>query len=320
MSDLTLFRVSFKLTAPLGTPLNSGTMFGQLCWRKREAEGEAALVAWLTDEAHVWALSDGFPGGLLPRPLLAPQPRSDDPRAADTHKQNKKKQFVTREGFLKNRNALTPAKLDEHLRGVKERSATVTHNTIDRRTGSTPEEGGLYFLDEDWSFSPLVGSHAPNSSFVEAGPSRDVYVEAPRGDETRIKKLFQAMGEAGFGRDASLGRGLWNEVRVKEDRELAAKPQGKALRYVSLSHGVADGFVDMRCKLAAHYGKTGPQVAVADGVTPFKRPLLLAQPGATFAKANGARPGTIINGVHMLRPEIIHNGLHVAIPYNEVPS
>lgn len=333
MSPLKLFRLQLTLRAPLGTPMNSGTLFGQLCWIKREAEGEAALVAWLVERETVWAISDGFPRGLLPRPLLAPSPRQKESgnagakelAAADEDKQQKKLGFVTREGFLKTRARLSASRLAGELRGIKDRSFRISHNTIDRNTGSTPETGGLFFLEEDWSFAPpaRVDAKPLGANMMEAGAERDIYISAPEGSQSAINMLFKGLGEAGFGRDASLGRGQWHKVSVKEDNELAAVPPATkgvplTLRHMSLSHGTADGFVDMRCKLMAHYGKTGP--GVSDGASPFKRPLLLARPGATFGKANGARAGEIIAGVHHTRPEIIHNGLHVCVPfYEEAP-
>lgn len=325
MPPLKLFRLQMTLRAPLGTPMNSGTLFGQLCWIKRESEGEAALVAWLAERETVWALSDGFPRGLLPRPLLAPFPRPEEPGAADAHKQQKKLGFVTREGFLKQRARLSAIKLAGELRGINDRTFRISHNTIDRKTGSTPETGGLFFLEEDWSHaSPNRVDPKPlEANMLEAGAERDIYIDAPDGSQSAIKMLFKGLGEAGFGRDASLGRGQWDNVIVKEDHELAAMPPASKgaplmLRHMSLSHGTAEGFVDMRCRLMAHYGKTGPGVSV--GASPFKRPLLLARPGATFAKANGARTGEIIAGVHRTRAEIIHNGLHVCVPfYEEAP-
>ena len=38
-------RVRLELTAPIGTPLASGTLFGHLCWAWRERHGEV-LTVW----------------------------------------------------------------------------------------------------------------------------------------------------------------------------------------------------------------------------------------------------------------------------------
>jgi CRISPR-associated protein Csm4 len=314
---MALFRAILRLKSPLGTPLHSGTLFGQLCWAKQECDGEAALENWLSDERHVWALSDGFPVGLLPRPLARPAAPSDDPKVADDRKKQRKRGFVRRDGFIKIRDRLSEETLGPHLIATMDRSFTLAHNTIDRRTGSTPDAGGLYFLEEDWSFS----SRAPGRSkplregTVEAGPLRDLHIVASESEVAHIKRLLSALGEMGYGRDANLGRGQWTVESVEPDAELANGPNG---RLVSLSHGSAEPDMgDLRCRIDTHYGKVGPGVTARNGISPFKKPLLLLQPGATFNGPVSRRYGALLRSVHSECPEIVHNAFHVAIPFVE---
>lgn len=317
---MALFRVSLRLTAPLGGELVSGTLFGQLCWILRERDGEAGLVAWLADHDRLWSLSDGFPGGLLPRPVVPPAPPVHDLQKADARKKEKKRAHIRREGFLAVRAAMSTEAMEPHLTGLADRGARFAHNTIDRRTGSTPETAGLYFVSEDWSFSPPIGDRKgrPPEATVEPGALRDIYVQAPDDAERQIAALFTDLGETGFGRDASLGRGRWTDVSVVRDRYLETSPVGPgALRLMSLSRGSAEGLRDLRCKLVAHYGKTGPQIALGAGVSPFKKPLLLTAPGATFVGETAAHHGAILANVHPERPEIVHNARHVVVAYRE---
>jgi CRISPR-associated protein Csm4 len=304
------------LKSPLGTPLHSGTLFGHLCWAKRECDGEAELENWLSDESQLWALSGGFPAGLLPCPLVRPAPPSEDPEVAENRKRNKKRGFVRREGFIKIRSRASEEELGPHLVAVADHSIRLAHNTIDRRTGSTPAAGGLYFLDEDWSFSSVAESRElPPEGTFEAGPMRDVYFLASEGSAADIRRLLSVLGEMGYGRDANLGRGRWVVENVEPDDELANGPDG---RLMSLSHGSADPDMDdLRCRLASHYGKTGPGVTIRDGLSPFKKPLLLLLPGATFKGAPRRRYGSLIHGVHADRPSIVHNAFHVVIPFVE---
>jgi len=210
---------------------------------------------------------------------------------------------------LETRRRISEESLAPHLVAVELRRARFAHNSIDRRTGSTPEEGGLYFLDQDWSQSP-----PDEQGVVEAGSERDVYVAAPDAARAEIESLFKALGETGYGRDASLGRGRWSVVSVTEDKKLAEEPEGRLL---SLSHGsVEDDMKELRCKLVPHYGRAGPAVAVEGGASPFKKPLLAA-PGATFSGEAGKRYGALLRNVHPDRPEIVHNAFHVAIPFAE---
>jgi CRISPR-associated protein Csm4 len=265
----------------------------------------------------MWSLSDGFPAGLLPRPLARPAAPSDDPNVADNRKKQRKRGFIRRDGFIKIRHRLSEETLGPYLVATMDRSFTLAHNTIDRRTGSTPEAGGLYFLEEDWSFSSMApGRSKPlPEGTVEAGPLRDLYIVASESAVVHIGRLLSALGEMGYGRDANLGRGQWTVESVEPDAELANGPNG---RLVSLSHGSAEpDMSDLRCRIDTHYGKAGPGVTVRAGISPFKKPLLLLQPGATFIGPMSRRYGAMLRSVHPERPEIVHNAFHVVIPFVE---
>ncbi|MBX6324001.1 MAG: hypothetical protein IRY94_19460 [Rhodospirillaceae bacterium] len=181
----------------------------------------------------------------------------------------------------------------------------LAHNTIDRRRGTTPEEGGLYFVDEDWTHAVC--------------PRRDIYVRtaAPREE---IEKRFAAIGEAGYGRDATWGRGRFAVEAVEAATALDAHAGS---RRVSLSHGTITGnMADVRYRLVTHYGKLGQAMAAAGTrpCRPFKLPVVLTRPGATFRPAGPGPFGALLAGVHQDRPEVRHDARHVAIPYTEVES
>lgn len=278
-----------------------------LFWR---AHGEARLEHWLADPASLWAFSDAFPGGLLPRPLLTPSAPPPERDVAET-KKLKRRQFVTRQGFLATRHALSPVAIEPYLRSAETRIVRMAHNTIDRLTGSTPDEGGLFFVDEDWSWG-LPRSEIDGT--VAAGPHRDLYIEADEGDTDQIGVLLAEVGERGFGRKAGLGRGRFRVGQISRDRELETGP---SRRRMSLSRGaVTSSMSDVRARLVPHFGRTGPQIAAKD-LSPFKRPLLLTEPGATFVAEVAGRHGKWLTGVHPSRPEIGHNAFHVSVGFDE---
>ena len=131
----------------------------------------------------------------------------------------------------------------------------------------------------------------------------------------RLRVLLAHLGRSGFGKAASLGRGRFELVDLAPDPELANLPD--ANRRLSLSRGiVGPNMRDALWRLEPHFGKTGPQLALG-GASPFKRPLLLTKPGATFTPAGDGRFGAWLGGVHPNRPEIGHNAFHVAIPFTE---
>jgi CRISPR-associated protein Csm4 len=308
---VTLFRVRLRLKAPLGTPLSSGTLFGHLCWAKRAADGEEALVAWLASlPEQPWALSDGFPHDRLPFPML---PRSAPKRpdrmdrntlaAMRKAKEQAKRAWIGLESWRQARERLSAEMLLELEPEAPEAAwlpVRLAHNSIDRHRGSTPEEGGLFFVDEDWGFAPE--------------PIRDVWVRAET-TETELRALFAAVGEAGYGRDATWGRG-WFEVDGIDTDSIAWLDNGAGDHRLSLSHGfLTPNMSEPRYKLFTLFGKLGAGM-VAEGVSPWKMPLLLTRPGCTF-RAEGPGPfGAWLTGVHPERPEIGHNGFHLAIPFS----
>ena len=130
---MALHRLTLSLTAPLGTPLTGPTLFGRLCWLFREAEGEAALEAWLGDPARMWRLSDAFPAGCLPRPIGRPRPLGPD--QLKRLKEVKNRPMLLRDTWLARRDAWDEAAVDpdRDLRADAAMSWRTAHNTIDRR-------------------------------------------------------------------------------------------------------------------------------------------------------------------------------------------
>ncbi len=315
------FKVTLTLTSPLATPLHSGTLFGHLCWAVREGDGEKALEKWLASLREApFLVSDGFPAGWLPRPLLAPPRRLTEPirntgelKAADREKKLRKLAWIPVEEFLETRNRMSEAALFERLRALqgdddkppqpaRPARCRVAHNTINRLTGTTPEAGGLFFADEWW---PKPG----------VSDRWEVYVECDM-DGNRLQALFTRVGEHGYGKDASTGRGRF-EAKVEDPPAGLFDYEGN--RRLSLSHGsLTDNMREARYKTETLYGKTGPMLAASE--PPFKRPVTLLKPGATFAPANGGPFGELLSDVHPFRGEIVHNAWHLSAPYTEVET
>jgi len=297
------YRVRLQLEAPLGTPLHSGTLFGHLCWARRFLEGEEALGRWLAslEQGEPFLLSSGLPAGMLPRPLLAPV------RGAVEAKQVRKRQYLSLEDFLAMRGRLSARALAKAATDGPERlrlkSHRLAHNTIDRRLGTTPEEGGLYFVDELWPCAP------PGEAV-----DWDVYVGASL-SAGELAALFEAVGRLGYGRDATLGRGRFR-VRVEPAPEGLFGAAGR--RLLSLSHGsLTANMRRPRYRLEPHFGKLGPVAAAEAAANPFKYPLTLLRPGATFEPADAGPFGELLRGVHPTAAFVRHNAWHLAVAYDE---
>lgn len=325
---MSAYRIRLRLHGPLATPLHSGTLFGHLCWAKRLRESDAALTTWLAalPEAPL-LLSDALPRDQLPRPLLQPGERPEsaasESRQAFLHRLQKDKQlrktdFISVADFLELRAGLNEARLLARLRQRaaeqekaesdqsrwRSRPLSLTvrqaHNTIDRLTGTTPETGGLYFMEEKWR--------------RDQAAEMDVYAAGEIGGE-ELQALIDTIGEFGFGRDANLGRGRFAATVDLADSRLFAHDGNCRL---SLSHGViTSNMAAPFYKLHTHYGKLGGLYAGGER-SPFKHPLLLARPGATFSPADAGPFGTLLDGVHPHHPEIRQNAWHFCLPFTVV--
>ncbi len=296
-------RIRIRLLSPLGSPLVSGSLFGHYCWTIRQLRGEDGLESFLAGiEASPVVFSDAFPAGCVPVPLLPLyRPPNDEQLDTDAAKTLAKRQFVTLGSFLKARNSLNPAQVAK-LESGKAALTTqrMAHNRIDRLTGTTPAAGGLYFVDEDWP--------------AEDGAELDIYVRAQQPPE-EIGERFAVMGRQGFGRDASTGRGQFQVLQAVQEPGLNVPGN----RWVSWSRGcLSEGIRDPRYRLYTHYGKLGGLWATAE--RPFKYPITLWRPGATFAAATDATPfGRLLRGIHKEKTQIVHNAWHFSVPYTEVP-
>ncbi|RMF80840.1 MAG: hypothetical protein D6739_09880 [Nitrospirae bacterium] len=314
------YRLTLTPQAPVATPFHSGTLFGHLCWAYRYRHGEAALLEWLeTFRERPLLLSDAMPEGYLPRPVVAPPAgerrealaerlgRGDLVEGYKRLKQYKKRRWISERAWEALRDGYDEGALYEHwLR--EEGSAPPTaaaqvrpHNRIDRQRATTPESGGLYFVE---------------TRVYPRGARLTVYVETDALDETELAGLFGDVGHWGYGRDASSGLGRFRvEVRPYEG-SLFDHPGSRRL---SLSHGAIDGSTPRaRYRLHTHYGRLGGTFA-QDDTSPFKRPVLLAEPGATFDGAGGLA-GALLQGVHGERPEIRHHAFHLTLPFTDATA
>lgn len=313
-----LFRIRLRLVAPLGTPMVSGTLFGHLCWAYLDRHGEPALEDWLAamerGERAPFLISDAFPADHLPRPLLPPEIPAGDPSPEDArrHKRQRKATLVRREEFLRLR--ARPTREGDWLGAVADPPSLGVqhaHNVIDRLRNTTPEVAGLWFVEDDWGFTLL--------------PERDVYVETDL-DAGELRDLFAHVGATGYGRDVTYGRGFFEVVEVAEDTELAAGPQGDDIRLVSLSHGcLTANMADARWRRVTHFGKLaaraeGRPAAHGQPARPWKKPLLLMRPGATFRPVDGGPFGALLDRVHRDLPQVRFNAWHLAVSYREAAA
>jgi len=263
------YAVKLKLLSPTGTPWQSDTMMGHMAWQvafgKCDLEIDEFLLLFNENEPP-FVLSDGFPEGLLPRPLLPVLGASVEAGTLgeyEVSKQWQKAPYLTVEDFravCRGEKPKRDPELDPWL------ITETLHAMLDRNTGTTGGAGELFATE-----SRVLREDIEAVTF---------YLRVEEDWFDRAITLFHEVGKAGFGRDKSVGLGQFEVSDVKECDffELFEGADG----FVSLSSYVPaeSDPLDGRWKLRIKRGKLGEH-AGGQG-NPFKKPIVQFEPGAVF--------------------------------------
>ena len=263
------FRAKFKLKGWVASAWQSDTLFGHLCWGMRYLHGEEELKDFLRlydDGTPPLLVSNGFPGELLPNPIMPPLsiertlPLAEQREHFRHYKQARGSKYVTPAEFSRaiNGEVIVPSpetKAEETVR-------ITLKNQLNRLTNTTDEEHPLYNFEEHY------------------WPEITVYLKVSDDFVDAAKKLFQYIADTGYGKRKSVGYGQIESVSF-DTFEGFNQPQ-KANGFVTLSNFVpAANDPAMGCwNMIVKYGRMGEEWASEDNA--FKKPLLMLEAGSTF--------------------------------------
>ena len=305
------YRIRCKPRTVWLTPWQADTLFGQMCWAVLHEEGEKGLTEFLEPfmaGRPPFVLSNGFPGDLLPRPMLPPAPTQPRPKveavaAMTAAKKEKSARLVSPEDFHRIRKGERPPVPDPAPDGF--RAQVELKNQINRITGTTtPPEGeptGNLFSRTHLALPKGVDEI---SIYVGAGSEEGA---------NRALALLRRVSEGGYGAKKSSGYGAFTVLDMQPLPDWSAPLDG-ANGIVTLSNFVpaAGDPVNGTYDTLVKYGKLGEELATAG--TPFKFPVLMVQAGGVFRDSN-PRPfyGRMVNGVHP-DSRIVQYGYALALP------
>lgn len=277
-------RLTIKLRSAFGTLPKGDTLFGQLCWVIRNRCSEARLEELLqgyTSGRPFAVISDAFPAGYLPRPVL-PGHLFEAPSDLD-RKAAKKRVWLPLTAFDRPVAAwLRHCQSPQALPHGAVQSRLQPHNSINRATYTTGNGFDPYSMEQLWYGRPVAEEEGRD----KAGAHLDIYVVL---DETRLAGnelhgLFTDMGTLGFGRDASIGLGKFDMESGADTTAFPFLAQNKANAWLTLAPCAPQGLSwnESRCfyQPFTRFGRHG-DVGVHLG-NPFKTPLLLADTGAVL--------------------------------------
>ncbi len=332
--------------APLGgfaTPLKGDTLFGHFCWQiaydpalakrpfDRLLEGyrskpfivfSSAYIKFCEGREYVYA----FKRPALPQHMLCDTPE-DKVEKITLRKELKRKRWM----LLKENSCISSFKVqtyqsDEELvrRMVKTVSCEArkefrkgdgsfviaysqAHNTINRKTGTTGEDVFAPFSVKQDIFMP------------ETELSVFVGIDEEMIDVEQVKTGLERIGEFGFGRDASTGRGRFevNEVDEIDLGALGSRVPPNACYTLSPCVPEKGAFEKMFFSPFTRFGRHGDVLAKSGN--PFKNPVIMADEAAVFMPRGEAafdKPyiGTALTNLSKAEPATVGQGYSLYIP------
>lgn len=264
------FRVIYHLKSAVASAWQADTIFGHLCWALRYLEGEDALKGFLDSYRNgspPFLISDGFPGELLPNPVLPPPDDlpgttvKEQIKSFDLAREARKAEFLSLHEF----NAVIKGETVQPAgQQPIPRTRVVLKNQISRLTGTTGDGGNLFEFEETfWREIPI-----------------SIYLKVRGGFESQAEQLFGLVAKQGYGKRKSVGYG---EVRSMEFGPFdGLEGPRDANGFVTLSHFVParDDPREGYWRVLIKYGKLGEAYAAEEN--PFKRPLVMLTPGSVF--------------------------------------
>jgi CRISPR-associated protein Csm4 len=283
-----LYRAKITPRSAFGTPPKGDTLFGQLCWAVRNHFGVERLVTVLDGYTvgHPFAVvSDAFPAEHLPRPFL-PSKMFDEVVDAG-RKALKKRIWLPMEHVLKPMECwLMYCKSAGEVSGAVPEECPQPHNTLNRETGTTGTgQFAPYTMPQLW-----YGRKKADSREMDDPVQLDVYVvlDEERLSIEELRSLLSAIGEVGFGRDASIGLGKFM-LESFDPFDLPAQDDADAWLTLAPCAPQGLGWHEDSCfyRPFTRFGRHGDIGVLSE--KPFKTPLLLADTGAVLTPSHFER-------------------------------
>ncbi len=284
-----LYKATIEAKSNFATPLRGDTLFGQICWYIRLLEGEQKLKELLEkyEEKPFCVVSDGFVTGHLPKPKLPSWRLGED---ASKKKENRKKVWLEIEDFFEG--AFTKAKRRDEV--AKEKEVDIVRNSINYKTFQTDgADFSPYGVEEFWF------------------GQKDIYFLMDDEYVGLVQKAFQVVGEDGYGKDKTIGKGRFEIVEF-EEFEL---PKKSSKQFMTLSPMVPKG---VECKefyydIFVRFGKLGMDRATTN---PFKKPILFADTAAAIEfeeERSVGYVGSAITGISTYS-DVVQQGYAIILP------
>ncbi len=291
-----LYRIRLRPRSAWHTPWQADTLTGLLCWTCSRTEGSSVvldrLIRPMLEGTPPFVLSDGFPGDLLPVPVVV----QFDGAGGKHGKGLKRAQWLTPSGFERARRGGQPS-LDDFVAESPVKETVRMRNALGRSSNATGEAGSLFGFQEyrlDHGAPSLAGANWIS-----------VYARVEPDCEDFLLAMFSELARTGFGADASAGLGAFDfpdgepllepAVGITDEIESATG----VIVLSTFQPGPTDPTVGW-WESFTKWAKLGPDLGLADV---RKNPLVLLRPGACFQTDPRPVMGRAIDTDELLPPE-----------------
>ena len=294
-----LYKVTLKLTSAYGTDWQADTIWGHLCWALRFAYGEVEVNDFITacekGEPPI-LVSNGFPGDLLPRPIM-PAKQAVNRKEYGTLKEQKEIKLLSLDEFNR---VLNNEEIEFSQKG--ERFATTSimpKNQINRLSNTTSHDddtSGRLFSMTEYHLETVSVYLKIADSFVETA-----------------KELFQNLSMSGYGKRKTVGYGQFKMLSFVEFTGF--NPPVDSNAFISLSNftPATNDPVNGYWNTLIKYGKLGEEYAITGN--PHKQPLVMLRAGSCFYD-NPTRGyyGRLVKGLSQQYPHVVQYGYALPVP------
>ena len=294
------------------SPLSGDILFGHICW---EIAYDSTLVGKLDDllknysQTPFVVTSSMFP--IINNEWILPRPSLPSKYWVKTTEKDvmKRKELEKKKFFNLQKNGLSLSKrrkeekfdcflsVDEFLQEWKKEEIE-THVSISRLVGTSGQEG----------FSP----YTTNTVFFRPGLHLGFLVLSDL-DSKSIEKIIRRIGEGGYGKDVSSGKGKFTVRKISQWNPQEYSPKN-ADAYYSLSPSVVQNEEEIYCETFTRFGRLGRDFALDKN--PFKNPVIFAKEGAVIKSndsSNKGYIGSILENVSK-RKEVVGQGYAPILP------
>ena len=351
MSGYTELQITIRPTSAFLTPLVADTLWGHLVWA--EVYGGGDISAWLApgNPQPPIVITDVFPAGWLPAPKMALTGEAIRAFAAGLSADTSPERLVGIAKRAARR-ALLPQELVQSMlaggqieagfldalgEACDGRRCPICMALTDCEPGQCPVLSGKREIDAARACrrtlaqidfrAPVVPSRhvaidRATSTALE-GQLFDYADEWPDGqwrcwmrttlERGHIERLMAFVGDSGYGKRASVGKGRFEVVSVDEGHSPLPGLQPARGRYMILSSSLAPGpTIDLT---GAVYGVRVKRGKLHNSSQYIKKPVAMFTAGSVFVGTPGVHVGALVPAVHSIDPEVVDYGIAYPVAF-----